>query len=82
MLLDFLFRGNLFFDIMGIVIGHFIYYLYFIVPKLPFTRGINLLSAPKFVKWLVDFLQLDSKRELILEEGDFVEDENFIPNLR
>ena len=82
MAMELLFRGNIFFDVVGLVIGHIFYYLYFIVPKLPFTRGINVFSAPRPIKWLVGMLQLDSKRELIIEEGDFVEDDNFIPNLR
>lgn len=77
-----LLRGSLFFDVLGLMIGHVFYYLYFVVPKLPFTRGKNVLEAPKFVKHLIGFLQLDSKRELILEDGDFVADDDFIPNVR
>jgi hypothetical protein len=74
--------GSLFFDILGILIGHVLYYFYFVVPKLPFTRGVNLLAAPKPIQYLTRWLQLDSERELVLEEQDFIEDDHFIPNLR
>ena len=77
---SFLIGGNILFESIGILVGHILYYFYFIVPKLPFTRGINLLAAPRFTKTIVGALQLDSDRELIIEEGDFVENDNFIPN--
>jgi Derlin-2/3 len=73
---------SLFFDVLGVLIGHVLYYIYFIVPELPFTRGINILAAPKPIKYLTQILQLDSNRELELDAGDFIEDDNFIPNLR
>ena len=72
--------GSLFSNIMGMVFGHILYYLYFVVPKLPFTRGVNILAAPKFVKTVIGWLQLDSNREIVLEEGDFVADEDFAIN--
>jgi Derlin-2/3 len=74
--------GTLFYELLGLLIGHVLYYFYFVVPKLPVTRGTNLLAAPRFIKYIIGVLQLDSKREILLEEGDFVEDDEFIPNLR
>mmetsp|Transcript_18599 Transcript_18599/g.21367 ORF Transcript_18599/g.21367 Transcript_18599/m.21367 type:complete len:94 (+) Transcript_18599:433-714(+) len=73
---------TLFFELLGIFVGHVFYYLYFVVPVLPFSRGINVLSAPKLVKKLTGILQLDSNRELLLEAGDFVADDNNIPNVQ
>lgn len=70
-------RGNIYNETFGIIVGHTYYFLYFIVPKLPPTWGFNILEAPRFIKYITDFLGLDSKRELILEEGDFIEDEDF-----
>lgn len=72
-----LLKGNLCYDVFGILIGHVYYFLYFIVPKLPMTRDINILAAPEFFQKLTDFLGLDSKRELLLEDGDFIDDDEF-----
>ena len=70
-------RGTLSNEVFGIMVGHTYFYLYFVVPKLPMTMNVNLLAAPEFFKSLTDLLGLDSKRQLLLEEGDFVDDEDF-----
>mmetsp|Transcript_16173 Transcript_16173/g.17951 ORF Transcript_16173/g.17951 Transcript_16173/m.17951 type:complete len:114 (-) Transcript_16173:70-411(-) len=79
LLISIIARGEIAFDLVGIIIGHLFFYAYFIVPNLPFTRGINILAAPRFVKYIITALQLDSQRELVLEEGDFVDDDAQIP---
>mmetsp|Transcript_20908 Transcript_20908/g.23255 ORF Transcript_20908/g.23255 Transcript_20908/m.23255 type:complete len:97 (-) Transcript_20908:8-298(-) len=72
---DRMLNKNVIYELFGIVVGHFYYFLYFVIPKLPFTKGVCLLSSPKFFMKLTDWLGLDSKRELFLEEGDFVDDD-------
>ena len=74
-------KNNIVFDIFGIVFGHIYFYLYFVVPKLPCTKDVNIMAAPRFFQKFTDWLGLDSKRELILEEGDFVDDNDFIPQI-
>lgn len=76
------FNKNIIYELFGIAIGHFYYFLYFVIPKLPYTRNISLLASPQFFKKITDLLGLDSKRELILEEGDFVDDDDFIARIQ
>ena len=73
-------RGGILNELLGIFIGHVLYYFYFVVPKLPQTHGMNILKAPWFVKPIIGWIGLDLNRELQLEDGDFVEDDNAIPN--
>ena len=59
------------------MVGHVYYFLYFVVPILPQTRGINIMTAPAPMQYLTDLLGLDLKRELLLEEADFIDDVDF-----
>ncbi|CAI2378412.1 unnamed protein product [Moneuplotes crassus] len=76
---SYLMEANLFSSIVGIIIGHVLFYLYFVVPELPFTRGWNIVAAPRFVKPCIQFLGLDMNREIIFEPDDFIADDDFAP---
>ena len=77
LLTNILLKGNIWYDLFGIMVGHVYYFLYFVVPILPQTRGINIMTAPAPMQYLTDLLGLDLKRELLLEEADFIDDVDF-----
>ena len=75
LLVNLVLKSTLTYELFGILIGHWYYFLYFVVPKLPMTKDINILSSSTYFQRFTDFLGLDSKRELLLEEADFIDDE-------
>ena len=47
--MDVMFENTLVKDIIGIFIGHTIFYLMFVYPKLPLSKGLELLEPPRFL---------------------------------
>ncbi|CAI2374147.1 unnamed protein product [Moneuplotes crassus] len=76
------FNKNIIYELFGVIVGHIYYYFYFVVPKLPYTRDISILSSPQLLCKITDWLGLDSKRELILEAGDFIDDEALLERIQ
>ncbi len=64
-----LFGSSLKYDISGIIAGHLYYYLEDVVPNLPETEGVKVLTPPKMVVQICEYLQIHDFR---LNEEDLV----------
>ena len=45
-------------DLLGIIAGHFYYFMEFVVPRVPETRSIRALKAPNWLVNLCDYFRL------------------------
>jgi Derlin-2/3 len=70
-------NGNLFYYLCGIGIGHVYYFFDDVVPNLPFCKGFRLFRAPPMINNLCKALGMECQRELVLEDGDFVRDDEW-----
>ncbi len=68
-LLMLLFGSSLKYDIIGIIAGHLYYYLEDVVPNLPETEGIKVLTPPKLIVQICEYLHIHDFR---LNEEDLI----------
>ena len=77
MLLGFVNYSNMFYHLIGLALGHIYYFFDDVVPGIPATRGFRMFSAPPLFNKVCKTLGMECTRELVLEEGDFIRDDEW-----
>lgn len=72
LVLSFLLESDIKADLMGIVVGHIIFYLKEIFPRLKISMGKKPLNTPAWLVFLVENLGLNNDLVIVEEEGEIM----------